>query len=238
MNGLPTPIAIIDDDPAIRDLLTALLAREGYECRAYADGRTGLEGLATLPPALVLLDIGLPGMDGMAVCRAIRSNPRIAGLPVVMLTGAFSEASQLLGFEVGADDYVTKPWAGGTLVARIRAVLRRTRPQPASAPLEVGPLSLDPEGRRASVEGRLIALTPTEFRILEILMERPGRAFRRVELLETQSDGREGADRNVDVHVTSIRKKLGAHHAILETVWGTGYRLAAPPPSAGGGAGG
>jgi DNA-binding response OmpR family regulator len=242
---MTTRIAIIDDDAHVRELVAAVLAEAGYESVGYADGKAALEGMLATPPALVLLDIGLPGMDGLQVCRAIRGDPRTARLPVIMLTGAVGEADQVLGFEVGADDYVTKPWQGRSLVARIRAVLRRSQAAGEDAPRVHGPLVLHPGRHEAFLDGKPLALTPTEFRILLVLLQHPDRALSRAELLLADPDGRDGSDRNVDVHVLSIRRKLGRHHGMVETVWGKGYRLgpaaAAPPgaaPAAGAGEGG
>src|SRR5262245_9663943 len=172
---MTTRIAIIDDEPQVRELVTTVLGEAGYEAVGYPDGKTALQGLLKTPPALVLLDIGLPGMDGLQVCRAIRADPRTARLPVIMLTGAVGEADQVLGFEVGADDYVTKPWQGKSLVARIRAVLRRSQAAGEDVPQTYGPLTLHPARHEAILEGKPLALTPTEFRILHVLLSHPDR---------------------------------------------------------------
>jgi two-component system alkaline phosphatase synthesis response regulator PhoP len=234
---MTTRIAIIDDDVHVRELVTAVLAEAGYEAVPYVDGKTALQGLLKAPPAMVLLDIGLPGMDGLQVCRAIRADPRTARLPVIMLTGAVGEADQVLGFEVGADDYVTKPWQGRSLVARIRAVLRRSQAAGDDVPQVYGPLTLHPGRHEAVLDGKALALTPTEFRILLVLLQHPDRALSRSELLLADPDGRDGSDRNVDVHVLSIRRKLGRHHGMVETVWGKGYRLGPAAEAAAGGTG-
>jgi DNA-binding response OmpR family regulator len=229
-------IAIIDDDAHVRELVAAVLAEAGWEAVGYADGKAALSGLQKTPASLVLLDIGLPGMDGLQVCRAIRADPRTARLPVIMLTGAAGESDQVLGFEVGADDYVTKPWQGRSLVARIRAVLRRSHTPSDDAPKVHGPLTLHPGRHEAILDGRPLSLTPTEFRILLVLLQHPDRAMSRAELLLADPESRDGSDRNVDVHVLSIRRKLGRHHGMVETVWGKGYRLGPPaeaPPAAG-----
>lgn len=236
---MPARIAIIDDELAVRELLASQLKAAGFECHGYGDGRKGLDAVTASPPDLVLLDIGLPGMDGLAVCRAIRGDPRLARLPVVMLTGLLSDANQVLGLEVGADDYVTKPWKAPTLVARIRAVLRRSTGAPGRSPIPLGPVTLDPGRREATLEGRPLALRPIEFRILELLAAQRGRALTRAELME-EEEGEDHDDpgRSVDVHVYSLRRKLGPWHGLVETVHGYGYRLGSSllEPGAGTGA--
>jgi two-component system phosphate regulon response regulator PhoB len=218
-------IAVIDDEEVIRETLIETLEQNGFETLGYENGRTGLDGVRRDPPDLVLLDVNMPGLDGIEVCRRLRAEPQTARLPVVMLTGLSSESDQLLGYDVGADDYVNKPWSQRTLVARIRAVLRRVQPTVNDAPIAHGALTLYPGRWEAHVEGKPVPLTPTEFRLLHLLAIHRDRALTRAELLELREGDRDVTDRNVDVHVLSIRKKLGKHAGLVATVWGVGYRL-------------
>ena len=220
-------IAVVDDEEAIRETLIEALEQNGFETLGYENGRTGLDGVRRDPPDLVLLDVNMPGLDGIEVCRRLRADSTTARIPVVMLTGLSSEADQLLGYDVGADDYVNKPWSQRALVARIRAVLRRVQPGVVAgqAPIVHGPLALHPARFEATVEGRPVPLTPTEFRLLHLLATNSDRALSRSQLLEQHDGEREVTDRNVDVHVLSIRKKLGKHAGLVATVWGVGYRL-------------
>jgi DNA-binding response OmpR family regulator len=220
-------IAVVDDEEAIRETLIETLEQNGFETLGYDNGRTGLDGMRRDPPDLVLLDVNMPGLDGIEVCRRLRADPATARLPVVMLTGLSSEADQLLGYDVGADDYVNKPWSQRTLVARLRAVLRRVQPGGSQAPVVHGPLALHPARYEATLDGKPIPLTPTEFRLLHLLATNADRALSRAQLLDNQEGEREVTDRNVDVHVLSIRKKLGKHSGLVATVWGVGYRLGA-----------
>jgi DNA-binding response OmpR family regulator len=220
-------IAVIDDEEAIRETLIETLEQNGFETLGYDNGKTGLDGVRRDPPDLVLLDVNMPGLDGIEVCRRLRGDPQTARLPVVMLTGLASEADQLLGYDVGADDYVNKPWSQRALVARIRAVLRRVQPTTADAPIVHGPLTLYPGRWEAHVDGKPVPLTPTEFRLLHLLATNYDRALSRAELLDLREGDREVTDRNVDVHVLSIRKKLGRYAGLVATVWGVGYRLGA-----------
>ena len=219
-------VTVIDDEPQVLAMILELLGDAGFEAAGFSDGRSGLEAIRAAPPELVLLDVNMPGIDGIEVCRRLRADPATARLPIVMLTGLSSEADTLLGYDVGADDYVTKPWNPRTLVARLRAVLRRMQPRAADAPISHGALALDPARREAFLDGKALALTPAEFRILQLLAGQPERALSRAELLESPEGERDLTARNVDVHVLSIRRKLGAHAGMVATVWGIGYRIA------------
>ena len=219
-------IAVVEDDEAVRRMLVEALTENGYEVKGYATGTAGLEGLRAAPPALVLLDVGLPGLSGIEVCRALRADPATSRVLVVMLTGLNAEADEILGFEVGADDYVTKPFAIGALVARIQGVLRRNATPSADATLVHGPLVIHTKRREALLLGKLLPLTPTEFRLLHMLVSNRDRTLTRQEMIETEAGGKEGRDRKVDVHVTSLREKLGSHGGrMIETVYGEGYRI-------------
>lgn len=221
-------LAIVDDDPMTRQVLGDVLAWAGFAVDAYADGRSALEGLRAAPPAAVLLDLWMPGLDGLAVCRALRADPVTARIPVVMLTGSTDEEDQVLGFEVGADDYITKPWAVPVLLARLRAVLRRAAAPEDPQRLVRGPLALDADRREALLEGRPLNLTPTEFRVLYALALHPERVLTRADLLGDDEPAGETSRRNVDVHIYTLRRKLGRHHTLVDTVWGLGYRLGLP----------
>lgn len=219
-------ITVIDDEPQVLDMIVELLGEAGFEITGHRDGKSGLDAIRASPPDLVLLDVNMPGVDGIEVCRRLRADPSTSRLPVVMLTGLTSEADTLLGFDVGADDYVTKPWNPRTLIARLRAVLQRMRPRGADVPIVHGPLTLYPARREAMLEGKPLLTTPAEFRLLELLATHPERALTRAELLEGAEGDKDLTHRNVDVHVLSIRKKLGPHAGIVATVWGVGYRIA------------
>ena len=219
-------VTVLDDEPLVLEMILELLSDAGFDPKGYPDGRSGLEAIRREPPDLVLLDVNMPGIDGIEVCRRLRADPATARLPIVMLTGLTSEADTLLGFDVGADDYVTKPWNPRTLVARLRAVLQRTKPRSTDAPITRGPLHIDPARREALLDGKPLALTPAEFRILQLLAMRSDRALSRAEMLEGTEGDKDLTARNVDVHVLSIRRKLGEHAGLVATVWGVGYRIA------------
>lgn len=226
---MPERVAVVDDDPMTRRVVADVLSHMGFSVEAYADGTSAVAGITASPPALVLLDLWMPGMDGLAVCRALRNDARTRLLPVVMLTGSTDEEDQVLGFEVGADDYITKPWSVHLLVARIRAVLRRAAHAADARPVSHGPLAIDLGRREALLEGRPLNLTPTELRILHALASAPERVFTRADLL-ADDEGTGNLRRNVDVHIHTLRRKLGRHHGLVDTVWGAGYRLGHPAP--------
>jgi DNA-binding response OmpR family regulator len=192
---------------------------------AFADGAAATAAIQARPPSLVVLDLLLPGRNGIQVCKALRTHPATARVPILMLTGLSAVADEVLGFEVGADDYVTKPFQIAPLLARVAALLRRLAPTPGDTSLVHGPLTLHPARREAVVAGRQLALTPTEFRILHLLVSNPTRVLSRLDLLEAEP-GRDVTERNVDVHVNSIRRKLDAHDWLIDTVYGKGYRIA------------
>jgi DNA-binding response OmpR family regulator len=218
-------IVVIEDDPNISDLVDLYLRREGFRVVQASTGAFGIEAVSREHPRLVVLDVGLPGdMDGLAVCRALRAD---SDVPVVMLTARDGEIDRVLGLELGADDYITKPFSPRELVARVRAILRRSESggrQRARA-MSVGGVEIDVERREVRNEGAAVAMTAREFDLLAFLAENEGLVLSRRQLL----DGVWGADwygddRTVDVHVRQLRKKLGAALP-LATVWGVGYRL-------------
>ncbi len=226
-------ILIVEDEEQIAQLVRDALAAAGHTVSIAADGLAGLRLLETRPADLVILDWMLPGIDGLEVCRRIRAR----GItPILMLTARAEEVDRVLGLEVGADDYLTKPFSMRELLARARALLRRVDlmthaghgpgGQPAREVLEVGDLRVDVAGRTASVGGTTVDLTPKEFDLLHMLAEQPGRAYSREYLLQ-RIWGMEydGFDRTVDTHIVRLRKKLGRVGERVATVWGVGYKL-------------
>lgn len=223
-------VLIVEDEPDIRDLLVFHLEREGYQ---MTTSRNGVEAVrlarATLPD-LVLLDLMLPGMNGLEVCRRLRQDPGTQAIPIVMLTARGDEVDRVLGLEMGADDYVVKPFSPRELVARVRAVLRRTRPSPGTAPLTVGRLTIDAAAHIVTVDDTPVALTRKEFDLLRALVEARGRVLSREFLLDHvwgYAAAGEIESRTVDVHVRRLRQKLGAEGQRIGTVTGVGYRLEA-----------
>jgi two-component system alkaline phosphatase synthesis response regulator PhoP len=218
-------ILVVDDEPAIQELVRFALERDGFQVAVAADGWDGLNQARALKPDLVVLDLMLPGLDGMALCRALRAEMDV---PVLMLTARKEESDRIAGLELGADDYVTKPFSPRELAARVRAILRRTK-SPREAPDASEALHIDSDRRRVLVHGQPVELTYTEFELLRALAGAPGRVFSRDELL-TRVWGGEfyGDSRTVDVHIRHLREKLGDESSqpqFIETVRGVGYRF-------------
>ena len=223
-------VLIVEDEPDIRDLLIFHLEREGYHVIKARSGTEAVRLAHASPPDLVLLDLMLPEMDGLEVCRRLRGDPATQGVPIVMLTARGDEVDRVLGLEMGADDYVVKPFSPRELLARIRAVLRRTRPAPGTTPVTVGRLSLDPAAHTVTVDGAPVTLTRREFDLLRALVEARGRVLSREYLLDHvwgYTAAGEIESRTVDVHVRRLRQKLGAEGQRIGTVTGVGYRLEA-----------
>lgn len=220
-------VVVVDDEPAVLQMTSALLMAAGFRTTTFLDGDDALAALRNDPPDLVLLDIQLRGRTGVEICTEIRSDAKLARIPVILVTGAHvSVADQVLGFGVGADDYVLKPWTPELLLSRVAAVLRRVRGA-AAEKIVHGALVVDPARREATLEGAVLPLTPTEFHILHRLVASPDRALSRAELLDEATEaGVEVAERNVDVHVLAIRRKLGAFRWLVQTVFRVGYRIA------------
>jgi len=219
-------IVVVEDDPNIGDLVELYLRREDYRVLQATDARQALEVVARERPRLVVLDLGLPGhQDGLDVCRRLRDNGRV---PVLILTARDSELDRVLGLELGADDYVTKPFSPRELVARVKAILRRVDGPPRGEPevLVAGGVEVDTARREARVDGEVVPLAAREFDLLAHLAHNAGLALTRAQLLDgVWGPGWYGDERTVDVHVRQLRKKLG-DQLPLATVWGVGYRLA------------
>ncbi len=225
---MPSHVLIVEDEPDIRALVVHHLKREGYQVSAASSGAEALRQVQAAAPDLVLLDLMMPAMDGLEVCRRLRQDPATASLPIVMLTAKGDEVDRVLGLEIGADDYIVKPFSPKELVARVRAVLRRGGPAPASAPLKLGALVMDLGTHMVSVGGEALTLTPKEFDLLRALVEARGRVLSREFLLDRvwgYSRASEIESRTVDVHVRRLRVKLGPEGRRILTVKSVGYRL-------------
>lgn len=222
-------IAVVDDEPDILDLVELHLSRAGFVVDRFPDAGSFLDSLRTAVPDLVVLDLMLPDHHGTDVCRRIREDDGLAGLPVIMLTALGEETDRVLGLELGADDYVTKPFSPRELVARVRAVLRRSEAggREGSVISVAGRIRLDVERYTTTVDGREVDLTPTEFRILKTLAEGRGRVYSRGQLLEMLWGGEKFVfERTIDVHIRHIREKLGDAAGMIRNVRGVGYKLA------------
>jgi DNA-binding response OmpR family regulator len=220
-------ILVVDDDAALRDLLTRYLSENGYAVTAVADGEEMAQSLAQHRPELVILDLMLPGEDGFSLARRLRSN---SAIPIIMLSARGEDIDRIIGLEIGADDYLAKPFNPRELLARIRAVLRRQRPtQPQAADLAIhfGPYQLELERHRLMHDGHELALTTGEFALLRVFAERPNRVLERDWLLERlKGYERNPFDRSIDVRVNRLRRKIEADPAspqFIRTVWGEGY---------------
>ena len=216
-------IVVIEDDPSISELLQLYLSREGYSVAAAGQGGSGVELVKTRRPTLVILDLMLSDQSGFDVLKAIRG---FSPVPLIILTAKDAEQDKILGLELGADDYMTKPFSPGELVARARAVLRRAAPAAEGSAQVLGEVELLPDERKVRVEGATVELTPKEFDLLRYLLVNRGLALSRERLLEeVWGYSFYGDARTVDVHVGQLRRKLGAWGRIIQTVWGLGYRV-------------
>ncbi|MER5641262.1 response regulator transcription factor [Kitasatospora sp. NPDC002227] len=234
-NPLAAPagrVLVVDDDPTVAEVVASYLARAGYEVERAADGPAALALAESFRPDLLVLDLMLPELDGLEVCRRLRATAHGARLPVVMLTAKGDEADRILGLELGADDYVTKPFSPRELVLRVQSVLRRAGAATAApvpgGPLTAGDLTLDPQARRAYRQERELSLTLREFDLLAFLLARPGKAFGREELMHQVWGWEFGDLSTVTVHVRRLREKIEddpAAPTLITTVWGVGYRF-------------
>ena len=223
-----TRILVVEDEPAIRDMIGFALKQAGLQYDEAADAEQALVAVASSPPDLILLDWMLPGMSGADLVRRLRSEELTADLPVIMLTARVGESDRVHGLELGADDYVTKPFSPRELIARINAVLRRSVEHTADKPIEFSGLSLDPVGHRVQTDGETLNLAPTEFRLLHFFMSNPDRVYSREQLLDrVWGRGIFVEERTVDVHIRRLRKALAAraYDRFVQTVRGAGYRF-------------
>lgn len=227
---MPQHILVVDDDRQIVRLIRSYLEENGYETLAAYDGNEALQLIRMEKPDLVVLDLMLPDIDGWEITRIVRGDPAMRALPIIMLTARVEDTDRIVGLEMGADDYIPKPFNPREVVARVRAVLRRAQGDVATANiLQVGSIRLDGDRHVAWVEDRALELTPTEFELLKLLMRYPERAFTRTEMIgQALGYAYEGMDRTIDSHIKNLRKKLGVPKGkpgYIETVYGVGYRL-------------
>jgi two-component system phosphate regulon response regulator PhoB len=221
-------VIVIEDEPDIQEIIVHNLLRDGYQVEATPNGERGLEMVRRLDPDLVLLDLMLPGLDGVEVCRRMKTDPRTRAVSIIMVTARGEESDVVLGLGLGADDYVSKPFSPRELMERVKAVLRRgpLQDHQSRERIVVGDVVIDAGRHEFRVSKRRVDLTASEFRLLHCLASQPGRVFTRDQLLnrvvgeDTFID-----DRNIDVHVGAVRRKLGAHKNLVETVRGVGYRF-------------
>ena len=221
-------ILIVEDEADLAEVVAYNLEREGYSVLKARTGEEGLKTAGSRLPALILLDLMLPGIGGLDVCRLLKSDDKTRNIPVIMMTARAEDADVVAGLELGADDYVTKPFSPRVLVARVRATLRRRKSDKdeKSAVIEVGNLRLDLTRHQATVAGKRVELTATEFELLLVLARRPGWVFSRSQLIDSLCDGQHViTDRAIDVQIANIRKKLGPASEFVETVRGVGYRM-------------
>ncbi|QGJ69980.1 Two-component system alkaline phosphatase synthesis response regulator PhoP [Planctomycetales bacterium 10988] len=228
-------ILIVEDERSLVDILTYNLEKEGFEVISATDGQQGLQRARSRMPDLILLDLMLPVMEGLEVCRQLRADPSTQQLPILMLTAKTEEIDEVVGFRMGADDYVAKPFKVKPLIQRIKSLLRRSQPEARTDgdKVVVHGLEMDRWRHRARLNGEELTLTRTEFSLLWALARQPGRAYNRQELMDAAL-GKDALslERTIDVHVKSLRQKLGGHAQLIETVRGVGYRFREGFPSA------
>ncbi len=221
-------ILIVDDEPAISDVLAYNLSKENFEVATVADGQAALQRVHSFQPELVILDLMLPVMDGLQVCRQLRSDPRTKSTRILMLTAKGDETDEIVGFNLGADDYVAKPFRIKPLIERVKALLRRPRvaTEDDAKIIEIANLRIDRVRHAALMGGIDLQLTPTEFRLLWTLARQPGRTFTRNELLDcSRGEDANSMERTIDVHIRALRRKLETVADCIETVRGVGYRF-------------
>ncbi len=223
-------ILIVEDEADIRELIRYNMEREGYKVAECASSEEALDYLKRTLPDLILLDLMLPGTDGFAFCRSIRAQERTEKVPVIMVTARDEDADIVAGLEVGADDYMTKPFSARILSARVRAVLRRraSEPEDACDILTRGPIEIDRTHHSVKIDGAPVSLTLSEFKSLDLFMRRPGVVFSRYQIVDAvHGEDYPVTDRSVDVQIVGLRRKLGTYSELIETVRGVGYRMKA-----------
>jgi len=219
-------ILIVEDENSLVEVLSYNLLRDGYEVIVAKEGAEGLRKTQMLLPDLVILDLMLPGLNGLDICRELRASSRTTGIPILMLTAKGEETDQIVGFAMGADDYVTKPFSVKVLLQRIKVLLRRAAsPEPSSEVIEAAGIRIDKRAHQVTVDRKTVSLTPTEFRLLDTLMRQLGRAFTRHDLMDAAVGDAIVLERTIDVHIKSLRRKLGDAGEHIETVRGVGYRF-------------
>jgi DNA-binding response OmpR family regulator len=227
-----TRILVVEDDRDIAELVERYLQKAGFSTEVLSSGRDALKALTDRPPDLLILDLMLPQVDGLEICRVARGNSRTAAIPIIMLTARVDESERIVGLEIGADDYIAKPFSPNELVARVRALLRRTQRQPEARDIAYGPIHVDTERHVVSSAGTAVALTAKEFLLLEYLLRHRGRVLSRdVLLTDVWGYKYTGGTRTVDVHVRRLREKLPALGDALVTVKQFGYKLLDEPPA-------
>lgn len=224
-------IYCVEDDDGIRNMMVYTLRSTGFAAEGLADGAAFFEALRTVPPELVMLDIMLPGEDdGLSILHKLRANPATAQIPVILASARGSEFDKVTGLDLGADDYLAKPFGMMEMVSRVKAVLRRAAPQTEVSLLQIGRLSLNLNEHTVSADGSRVALTLKEFEVLRVMMENPGQVFTRDRLLgEIWGYDFDGETRTVDVHMRTLRQKLGQCGDYIETIRGVGYRMEVTP---------
>jgi len=227
----PNHVLIVDDDPQIVRILQTYLTQAGLRVLTAADGEEALRSIRRARPACVVLDLMMPGRNGWDLTRLLRHDPQLTSIPILMLSARAEDGDKILGLELGADDYVTKPFNPREVSARVRALLRRTQGELAQPPAvrQIRGLRLDSEQRTASLDGQLLELTPTEYALLRTLMENVNHVFSRLELIEKAlGDDYEGLERTIDSHIKNLRRKVEAdivNPTYIETIFGVGYRM-------------
>jgi DNA-binding response OmpR family regulator len=222
-------VLIVEDDPEIQGLVRYNLSQAGFEVAAAGTGRAALESIDKQPPDMIILDLMLPDIDGMEVCRLVKQRDNLRRIPIIMLTARGDEIDRVVGFELGADDYVPKPFSPRELVLRVQSIFRRMKDQPADTVLHLGKIELYPDRRECFIGKRQVALTAKEFNLLEHLMRAGGKVLTREALMDTVWEYHgEATSRTLDTHVRRLRDKLGAEGIHVETVRGVGYRVSMP----------
>lgn len=221
-------ILVVEDEEDILELIAISLRKEGYQVTTAASGEKGVERARQSPPDLILLDVMLPGMDGLDVCRMLKRDPATINVPIVMLTAKSEESDIVTGLEIGADDYMTKPFSPRVLVARIRTLLRRKKQEAIDPNMTIkrDDIVIHPGRHEVLIKGNTVDLTFTEFKVLQVLATRPGWVFTRQQIVDAvRGEDYAVTDRSVDVQIVGLRRKLGSHGACIETVRGVGYRF-------------